>query len=71
MLVQETSFPSQEIDLLLSPLEGAVNRLVDAFDDRVLAGNGLIQVETNLALDFDSEFSCPPGNQVHDLGRTE
>jgi len=24
-----------------------------------------------LALDFDSEFSCPPGNQVHDLGRTK
>ncbi len=71
MLVQETSFPSQEFNRFLSPVEGAINRLVDAFNDRVLAGNGLIQVEANLALDFDPEFSCPPGNQVHDLGRME
>ena len=71
MLVQETCFPSQEVNRILSPVEGTMDPRVDAFDNRVLAGNGLIQVEDNLALDFNSELSCPPGNQVHDLGRTE
>ena len=67
----ESSRTAKKLDLVLPLFQRALDAVVDAGHDRILALDSGFEPEANVAIDLNAKLGRPVGNQVHHLGRAQ